>query len=198
MSGFKGLDHNVSCLYQSPKYFLSIGFADIQGYTPLVVVIGKPEEALFRVRDVMIVWCNTRWATPRRFDLNNIGPDVAKSVEDLVSLSAFALGAEVFAPTETAMLTLQDQWASPVLTRCLQTISDCALHTPESANTYLRSLCHHFRDTVGIRGRQVMSPLRSALTGTLRGPCLGVVTSLLGASRCRSRIEEALACKQVS
>ena len=76
----------------------------------------------------------------------------AKSVEDLVSLSAFALGAEVFAPTETAMLTLQDQWASPVLTRCLQTISDCALHTPESANTYLRSLCHHFRDTVGIRG----------------------------------------------
>jgi glutamyl/glutaminyl-tRNA synthetase len=45
---------------------------------------------------------------------------------------------------------------------------------------------------VGLRGRDVMFPIRAALTGTMVGPCLGVVASLLGYERCRGRLREAL------
>ena len=51
------------------------------------------------------------------------------------------------------------------------------IDTPERANAWLTELRHTLRDSDGLRGKQVMFPIRAALTGSLRGPCLGIITS---------------------
>ena len=88
---------------------------------------------------------------------------------------------------------MADEWAPKVLEHCRTTLTEDALRTPLTANEFFREMRHHFRDTAGIRGRLVMFPIRAALTGTLKGPCLGMVTSLLGRRRCIERREDVLA-----
>ncbi len=117
----------------------------------------------------------------------------AATLAELVALSAFALAEARPALTDEAREALQGPATVPVLAHALEMLDAQALASPEAANARLTGLRHHWRDTAGLRGRQVMFPLRAALTGSLTGPCLGIVTSLLGPSRCRQRIEETLA-----
>ena len=120
----------------------------------------------------------------------------ATTLSDMVRLCAFALASERPEMSAEAAGTLEDQWAPAVLAAFLKELSEEALATPQSANEWLTGLRHAIRDSDGLRGRQVMFPIRAALTGSLRGPCLGIVTSLLGQSRCRERVEEVLkACQ---
>jgi len=116
----------------------------------------------------------------------------AHTVEEMVALSAFAFVERITACTPEAAEALQGPMACEVLRYARETLSEEALATPESANAYFRTLRHHFRDVAGLRGQQVMFPIRAALTGTMVGPCLGVVASLLGAARAAQRLEEAL------
>lgn len=116
----------------------------------------------------------------------------AVSIEDMVALSAFALREQVtlFAPEAQEALT--GAWVHEVLERCLGALSQEALQTPDSANLFFQGLRHYFRDHRDLRGRQVMYPIRAALTGAMVGPCLGIVGSLLGTERCRRRLEDQL------
>ncbi len=116
----------------------------------------------------------------------------AKTLEEMVALSAFAFVERLTAYTPEAVEALQGPMALEVLRRAREALTEEALATPESANAYFRVLRHHFRDAAGLRGKLVMFPIRAALTGTMVGPCLGVVASLLGARRAAQRLEEAI------
>ena len=118
----------------------------------------------------------------------------ARSLEDLVALAAFAYGPSVTAWTDEAQAALVEPWAPVVLARCRDTVTAEALTSPASAKDFFRDLRHALRDEAGLRGRQVMFPLRAALTGTMRGPCLGLVATLVGAARCRRRIKDGWSC----
>jgi glutamyl/glutaminyl-tRNA synthetase len=110
----------------------------------------------------------------------------------MAALSAFAFVERVDACTAEANEALRGPLACDVMQLCLDTLTDEALATPASANAYLRHLRHSWRSRRGMRGKLVMFPLRAALTGTMVGPCLGVVTSLLGRERCCGRLEARL------
>jgi len=116
----------------------------------------------------------------------------AKTLEEMVALSEFAFVERVTRLTPAAQEALAGAWAPGVLRHCLETLSAPALSGAEAAAAYLRTLRHHWRDTAGLRGQQVMFPLRAALTGTMVGPCLGIVISLLGLARCVQRLQDRL------
>ena len=118
----------------------------------------------------------------------------AHTLQEMVRLSAFAFVERFAGADAEAQTALSDTWAASVLRHCLRTLSPEALATPLLANAFFRDLRHHFRASAGIRGRQVMFPIRAALAGSMQGPCLGVVATLLGSSLCAQRIEECLAC----
>jgi hypothetical protein len=110
--------------------------------------------------------------------------------DDLLALSAFAFIPRVTRFTPEAREALAGAWVLDVLKCCRQTLTTEALVTPQAANAYFKVLRHERRDNAGLRGRQVMFPLHAALTGSLIGPCLGIVSSLLGLERCVQRLED--------
>lgn len=114
------------------------------------------------------------------------------TVEEMVARSAFAFAERVSEWTREAGEALKGGMAADVMRHVLDTLTEQALVTPESANNYLRLVRHYFRDHRAMRGKLVMFPLRAALTGRMDGPCLGVVMSLLGQWRCRERLENGL------
>jgi hypothetical protein len=116
----------------------------------------------------------------------------AKSIPEMVALSAFAFEERVTRLTPAAQEALAGPWAPQVLRHCLDTLTPDAVASSQAAAEYLRALRHHWRDVAGLRGQQVMFPLRAALTGTMVGPCLGIVLSLLGWDRCRQRLQDRL------
>ena len=120
----------------------------------------------------------------------------ATSMEHMVELSRFAFSLRIDRFTPGARQALENEHAPSVLRHVASTVSPGALATPELANAYLRAVRHLFRDAIGLRGKQVMFPVRAALVGSLEGPCLGTVTSLLGENRCRQRLLDVLTCSQ--
>jgi glutamyl/glutaminyl-tRNA synthetase len=118
------------------------------------------------------------------------------SVDEMVALSAFAFVERVTRLTPEAASALGEEHARLVLRRCRDTLSPEALHTPEAAKDWLRDLRHTLRDEQGLRGKLVMFPLRAAWTGAMVGPCLGIVASLLGYTRCCQRLEDQLLCHE--
>lgn len=114
------------------------------------------------------------------------------TLDEMVERGAFAFVERIAAFTPEAAEALQGPMALEVLCYAREALSEKALATPESANAYFRTLRHHFRDAAGLRGKLVMFPIRAALTGTMVGPCLGVVASLLGAVRSAQRLDEAI------
>ena len=116
----------------------------------------------------------------------------ANTLEQMMTLCEFAFVERVSRFTPEAQQALKEEWSSIILRRCREALTEEALTTPTSAQNFFRDLRHEFRDRAGLRGQQVMFPLRAALTGTMVGPCLGVVASLLGLARCVQRLEDAL------
>jgi nondiscriminating glutamyl-tRNA synthetase len=113
------------------------------------------------------------------------------SLQELVALAGFAFVERITHFTAEAQDALLGAGAQPVLRHCLGSLTEEALATPKAAADYFQTLRQRFRQT-GLRGTQVMMPIRAALTGTLKGPCLGKVASLLGLRRCRARLERIL------
>lgn len=110
----------------------------------------------------------------------------------MLALSRFCFVEQVTEFTEDARQALAGEGARDVLAYCRHTLTPEAMATPDEAALFYQQMRHHFRDTAGLQGRQVMFPIRVALTGTLVGPCLGIVTALLGYSRCLERLEDSL------
>ncbi len=116
----------------------------------------------------------------------------AATISEMVDMSSPFLTERVSYETVDVGKWLRDPCAPSVFRRCLQTLSDEAVSTPEAAKAFFREQRHFFRERQGLRGMRVMFPLRAALTGSMVGPCLGVVATLLGAGRCRERLQRAL------
>ncbi|MGI6368328.1 MAG: glutamate--tRNA ligase [Anaerolineae bacterium] len=129
--------------------------------------------------------------TPEAWYTQLIGAaqEEATTLADMVSLCAFVLSADEPDITAEAQQALAGPQAQLVLATFLSDLSAEAIASPQSANAWLTELRHTLRDSAGLRGRDVMFPIRAALTGSLRGPCLGIVTSLLGQGRCRERVQ---------
>jgi nondiscriminating glutamyl-tRNA synthetase len=117
----------------------------------------------------------------------------AGTLTEIVTLSVFCLADSRPALGDDAQEALRAPEAEPVLAHALETLEAEVLATPEIANAHMTALRHHWRDEAGLRGRQVMFPIRAALIGSTAGPCLGIITTLLGPERCKERIREALA-----
>jgi len=123
----------------------------------------------------------------------------SSTVEQMVALCEFALASEDACRasradewTDAARAAWRDPCTRDVLCRCLDTLRPEDMTTPESAARYFQELRHHFRDTAGVRGQRVMSSVRAVLTGSMTGPCLGIIASLLGWRRCIDRIRDGL------
>lgn len=116
----------------------------------------------------------------------------ARTLDEALALAAFCFVERVTVFSPEAQQALQGEPVARILRRFADTVSAPALATPDLANAYLAELRHHFRDGEGLRGREVMFPLRAALTGSMVGPCLGNVTSLLGVERCVVRTRDVL------
>ena len=114
------------------------------------------------------------------------------TLDELVALSRFAYVERIIDRAAEAREALSGEWVRPVLERCYETLRQDDVSPPDRAALYLQGLRHYFRDRCGWRGRQVMYPIRAALTGSLVGPCLGCIVSLLGLRRSRQRIEDTL------
>ncbi len=122
----------------------------------------------------------------------------ATTVQDMVSLSEFALVEDVSDFFPEARDALEGKEAHVVLEHCLDTLTVSDLSSHETANDYLRTVREHFRETADLGGRDVMFPLRAALTGSVSGPSLGLVMSLCGLLRCQKRLERALSLEAAS
>jgi len=116
----------------------------------------------------------------------------ATTLDHMVGLSRFCFVERVTEFTEEARQALAGEGAHEVLAYCHRTLTAEAMATYDEAAQFYQQMRHHFRETAGLRGRQVMFPIRAALTGTLVGPCLGIVTTLLGYTRCLERLEDSL------
>lgn len=116
----------------------------------------------------------------------------ARSLPEAVEVGAFAFIQRVVRFTPEAQEALLGVGASASLSRCLGTLTSQDLATPASAAGFFQGLCHCLRATLGLRGIEVMQPIRASLTGGLRGPCLGIVASLLGTERCMRRLRDTL------
>ena len=107
----------------------------------------------------------------------------AATVKEMVALSEFAFVEQVHFTPE-ALKALREETAPLVLQHCYDTLGEEDVLSPEAASAYFHRLREHFAE---LGGREVMFPVRAALTGSLRGPNLGVVAALLGFVRCRGR-----------
>lgn len=138
--------------------------------------------------------------TPEQWFMHLVGAaqEEAATLSEIVTLSAFVLADSRPPLDDDAQEALRAPEAGPVLAHALDTLDAEVLATPEAlataeaANAHMTALRHHWRDEAGLRGRQVMFPIRAALIGSTSGPCLGIITTLLGPERCQERIREAL------
>ena len=113
------------------------------------------------------------------------------SLETLADAAAFCLLDSPLVLTAEAQEALAAPWAQLVLDACAAQLRPEHLRSAEGANQFFTQLRRETKARHGLTGRQVMFPLRAALTGTLVGPCLGVVATLLGPQRCRERLDRA-------
>jgi glutamyl/glutaminyl-tRNA synthetase len=99
-------------------------------------------------------------------------------------------------PLDPASRTALDQpYAETILrafARELPPASSPSAYDFEPLDEFCREFRLRFKDTLGVRSRDVMYVLRAALTGRQDGPCLVVVCQLLGRARCIQRVQAAL------
>jgi len=106
---------------------------------------------------------------------------------DAVDLARFAFVDEV-SHTADALESLGQPSAPQVLRAFADGWACLPAHDYETADTFFRDLRKQFKEAQGLSGVEVMQPIRAALTGSLEGPCLVVVSILLGKDRCLQRV----------
>ncbi len=109
----------------------------------------------------------------------------AQTLNELVALCDFALEDSVNFD-DAAKGALAQKAASTVLKRLKDRVRSSALDDAEVAHDLLQGLRNSFDE---LSGREVLLPIRAALTGRVRGPSLSVVMALLGPKRCLQRLE---------
>ena len=109
------------------------------------------------------------------------------TLQDIVELGR-PLFEDDFTPTAEARQARLAAAAPDVLSALAADLPGLEPFTYDTVNQYLRSLRYRFKTERALAGREVMFPIRAALTGTLKGPCLVVVAILLGKERCLHRI----------
>ncbi len=119
----------------------------------------------------------------------NAARDELATLHDVVELGR-PIFEDQLDPTPEAEQALRASAATTVLTAFAADLPDLEPFTYDVVNEYLRSLRYRFKTQHGIAGREVMFPIRAALSGTLKGPCLVVLAVLLGKERCLHRIQK--------
>lgn len=136
-----------------------------------------------------------RWTTDGGYDtpaewqeklLESIAPEL-HSPEDLVAAAQFAFVEQVNV-TPAAAVWLVGERAGDVLRECAGRLSLLERTTPEAVAALFKELRAALKAAWGLRGREVMMPIRAALTGRVEGPCLEIVVCLLGRRRCLERL----------
>jgi glutamyl/glutaminyl-tRNA synthetase len=112
--------------------------------------------------------------------------------DDVVRLAEPLLADEVAALTPEAREALRSPSAGEVLAAFADTLPTVEPFDYDTVDGCLRELRWRFKNSHGLSGRQVMYPIRAALTGTLTGPCLVVTIILLGRARCLQRATAAI------
>ena len=84
-------------------------------------------------------------------------------------------------------------WVKDVLTMFMERLQPLSRTEPEKIADLFKDLRAACKEKFGLRGREVMTAVRAALTGTIEGPCLEVVVCLLGRRRCLERVNRYLA-----
>ena len=110
---------------------------------------------------------------------------------DLPAATAWAFHDPVQLDDE-AWQALRSDPAAPVLAAFREALPEAGRLTLEEANDLLRGLMRRFRKAHGWSGRQVLFPLRAALTGTVHGPHMAAIVALLDAETMRRRLDRAL------
>lgn len=113
-------------------------------------------------------------------------------MNDVVRLAEPLFVDEIAAFTTEAQQCMKDGFACEVLAAFREGLPAVEPFDYDRVNNYLRDLRWRFKSDRGLSGRQVMSVVRAALTGTLTGPCLVVMVILLGKARCLQRTLAAL------
>lgn len=112
-------------------------------------------------------------------------------VSDAVGSARFAFVDEVVSEPG-ALEALNQAGAADVLGAFADGWASLPAYDYGTADAFFRALRRQFKESQGLRGVQVMQPIRAALTGSLEGPCLVVVSVVLGKDRCLERIQAAL------
>jgi hypothetical protein len=82
--------------------------------------------------------------------------------------------------------------APVILQEFFERLSATPVVPPDVVAALFRDVRATLKASRGWRGRDVMAPIRVALTGSMQGPCLEVVVCLLGRQRCLDRVARQL------
>ena len=111
--------------------------------------------------------------------------------EQAVKKARFAFLDEL-ALDSTFQAALDQPYAEPILRAFVRELPVVEPLNFDPLDAFCRELRLRFKETLGIRSRDVMCVLRAALTGREDGPCLVVVCQLLGPARCIQRAKNAI------
>lgn len=116
--------------------------------------------------------------------------DELNRLSDIADSARFVFVDE-FVIEEDAQQALSHPSASEVLRAFAESWAALPAHDYDHADALFKRLRKEFKESQGLSGKLVMQPIRAALTGSLRGPCLVVVSILLGRERCLQRVRAA-------
>jgi glutamyl/glutaminyl-tRNA synthetase len=119
---------------------------------------------------------------------------VTSVTDEMVTLEdAVVLGRPIFEDQFTMTPEAEEALRGPsdrgVLSAFVEGLPAIEPFDYDTVNEYFRSLRARFKSEQALSGRQVMFPIRVALTGTLKGPCLVIIAILLGKRRCQQRAQ---------
>jgi glutamyl-tRNA synthetase len=115
----------------------------------------------------------------------------AADLNEMSQRAGFAFAEDLSLDPE-ARDALGTEAAGAVLADFERRLGDCCRVDVEQANHILHATRDELKASLGLKGREVMFPIRAALAGTVRGPELAVIVALLGTERCQDRIRKAL------
>jgi len=155
--------------------------------------------AASRPRLLEVYGCEDRWTDDGGYDspaqwlgvlLESVRREI-ESLDDLPAAASFAYNESIML-TPAARETLSQPCSSKVLASFAKRVQALERTGRMEITALFRDLRAHFKTCYGMRGREVMFPLRAALTGEMRGPCLEVVVCLLGKGRTLERARRQL------